>query len=114
MDASLLTPSNIMFGLGIIGIIFSIYHYFRTPQIKAEKTDALLSQRVQWDRESIDKKTEELSKRLDSSMTLAQNHIHTVDVKVDNLSQMVNQMNLTLTGEITKLSTIIDERIPRK
>lgn len=103
-----------MFGLGIIGIIFGVYHYFKNPQIEEEKKAGLLAQQVQWEKESTDKRFAEMGSRMDAALALAQNHTHTVDVKVDALTSMVNAMNLTITGEITKLSTIIDERIPAK
>lgn len=109
-----LTPSNITFVLGIMAIIFSIYNYFRNPQIKSEKTDALLNQRVQWEKEASDKKFSDMGLRIDTAMTTAQNHIHTVDVKVDGLMKDVSLMNVAITKELTRLSTIIEERIPRK
>lgn len=46
--------------------------------------------------------------RLDVAMTTAQNHIHTVDVKVDKLIETVGSMS----NKITELSTIISERLP--
>ena len=50
----------------------------------------------------------EMGVRLDTAMTTAQNHIHTVDIKVDKLIESVNGMG----NKITELSTIINERIP--
>jgi len=44
---------------------------------------------------------------------MAQNHIHTVDTKVDGLANTITQMNLSLTNELTKLGTIISERMPK-
>ena len=76
--------------------------------------DKLFEQRIQWEKESNDKRFTELGARLTDSMTLAQNHIHTVDVKVDGLIGSVDTMNLQLTNEITKLRTIIEERFPKK
>jgi len=111
---SFLTTSNITFVLGILAIIFSVYSYFRNPQIKSEKTDALLNQRVQWEKESTDKKFADFGLRLDNSMSMAQNHIHTVDVKVDGLMKDVSEMNVSISKELTRLSTIIEERIPKK
>jgi hypothetical protein len=52
--------------------------------------------------------------RMDAALALAQNHTHTVDVKVDTLIGSVNQMNLQLTNAITRLETTINERIPKK
>ena len=131
--SELITPSNILFALGILGVIFTVFNYFRNPQEDLEKkqliTDkdlsskatilaqkeaegkaGLLAQQVQWEKEANEKKFVEFGLRLDSAMTIAQNHIHTVDVKVDTLIGTVASMS----NEITRLSTIIDERIQKK
>jgi hypothetical protein len=117
----LITPSNIFFTLGIIGVLFTIYNYFRNPQEALERQQALgqsdidgkaklLAQQVQWEKEANEKKFIEFGLRLDTAMTLAQNHIHTVDTKVDTLLGTVGKMS----NEITRLATIINERIPHK
>jgi hypothetical protein len=129
----IINPSNIMFALGILGVIFSVFFYFRKPQEKLEKKQIiaeenlkdkatilsqkeaegkaqLLAQQVQWEKEANEKKFNEFSCRLDTAMTLAQNHIHTIDTKVDTLITTIGKMS----NEITRLSTIIDERIPKK
>lgn len=110
----LLTAPNITFALGILAIIFSIYNYFKNPQIEEDKKGSLLAQQVQWEKDITEKRFTEMGSRMDAALTLAQNHTHTIDVKVDGLIAMVNDMNLKVTSEITKLSTIIDERVPRK
>lgn len=118
---NLFTTSNIMFALGIIGILFSVYSYFRNPQEKlaldqaltkkdVESEAALLAQEVKLKNEQNDKKVTELAARLDGAMTLAQNHIHTVDTKVDGVITQISLMS----NEITMLRTIIEERMPRK
>lgn len=108
--SELITPSNIMFSLGIIGTLFTIFNYFNNPQKNSEKNDALLDQRVQWDKDSNDKRFAEMGERMTSALTLAQNHIHTVDTKVDSV---IHALGL-LSNEVTKLATIIDERVPKK
>ena len=110
----ILTPQNITFGLGIIGIMFTVYHYFKNPQIKSEKTDALFEQRITCEKEASNDKFNALTKAMDNSLNLAQNHIHSVDVKIDKLTNMVNAMNVQFTSSIKELSTIINERMPRK
>lgn len=130
---SFLTPSNVTFSIGIIALIFSVYKSYRVPQEDLEKKQALtekdigdkasvlaqkevenkaalLAQQVEQERSVNEKRYSEFGLRLDSAMTLAQNHIHTVDVKVDNLVTIVNVMS----NRITELSTIINERIPKK
>ena len=127
------TLQNIVFILGILGMLFSIFNYFRSPQEDIEKKQivagkdldtkatilaqkeaegkaSLLAQQVEWEKVANEKKFSEFSTRLDNAMTLAQNHIHTVDIKIDALTTITN----TMSNEITRLSTIIDERIPRR
>ena len=124
--------SLITFALGIIGMIFGIYRYFKDPQIDIDKKQALnderdknkatildqkavenkaelLAQQFSIERESNNRRFTELGERIDKSMTLAQNHIHTVDTKVDVLTKSVNEMS----NEITRLATIISERMPK-
>lgn len=125
--------SIVTFILGLLGTIFTVYHYFKNPQIELDKKQAINDERDKnkatvADQEAVKNKTEllaqqflsekednnrrftELGEALKSSMTLAQNHIHTVDTKVDALTKEVG----CLENSITKLGTIIEERIPRK
>ena len=129
----IITTSNIMFALGIIGIIIGVYKSINKPQVDLEKTQAineekdkskatvlqqkeaenkasLLAQQVQNEKEDNNRRFMELGELLRSSMTLAQNHIHTVDTKVDVLAKEVN----VLSTKIAQLTTVIDERIPRR
>lgn len=129
----LLTPQNITFVVGMLGVIFSVFMYFRKPQEDLETQQALLgkdiggkatllaqeeakgkasllAQQVQLTTDANEKKFAELSQRLDASMTLAQNHIHTVDTKVDGLISTM----ASLKSDVVRLTTIIEERIPRK
>ena len=129
---TLLTASNITFVLGIMVIIFTIYNYFKNPQIKLERDVAvsekevlgkasalaqqvenkatILAQQLQWEKENNAVRFSELQVNIKEVMTLAQNHIHTVDIKVDKLQGIMEHMG----NEITRLATIIDERIPKK
>jgi len=127
----ILTTSNIMFTLGVIGTIIGVYKSINNPQKELEKGQAineerdkskatlleqkevdtkaqLLAQQMNTERENNNRRFEELGKRLDASFLLASNHIHTVDTKVDILTKEVSG----LTNKITELATIINERIP--
>lgn len=129
---TILTLPNIMFVIGILGTIFAVYFHFAKPQEDIEKTQikidkevgtkatilaqqemaakaSLLAQGVEWEKIANEKKFTEFGLRLDGAMLLATNHIHTVDTKVDKLSVDVNGISV----EIAKLTTIIEERIPR-
>lgn len=108
--SELLNPGNVMFALGILGTIFTVFSYFRNPQVESDKKDALLPQQVQWAAEGSERRFVEMGGRITEAMTLAQNHIHTVDTKVDTLGKGVIEMG----KELTRLATIIEERIPKK
>lgn len=118
---------------GAISIIFTVYNYFKNPQIKLDKEQALtenelgtkatilaqkeletkallLAEQVKGKNEENERRFLDMGIRLDTAMTTAQNHIHTVDTKVDKLIESVNVMG----NKITELSTIISERIPKK
>ncbi len=120
----LLNPSNIVFGMGVIGTIFGVYKSFHDPQVELDKQQDLdkqeidgkadiLQERAKWDREQNEKRFSDMAARLDTAFSLAQNHTHTVDVKVDGLISSVNTMNLQMTNSLTKLETTINERIPK-
>lgn len=94
--AELLTTSNIVFFLGVIGVIFSVYNYFRNPQIKADTKDALMAQRL-----------DSLSAQI---INLRDNHIHSLQGAIEQTNKNVNALAI----EVTRLGTIIDERIPKK
>lgn len=122
---TLLTPSNITFALGLVGIIFGVYKMFHDPQVSMDKqlnldkqdVDSqvkLLALQVTNDRQATDRRFSEMMQRLDDALTLAQNHTHTVDVKVDGLTVMVNAMNIEMTKGFTRFGTIFEERFSKK
>jgi hypothetical protein len=106
--------------LGLGGILFTIYNHFKDPQTKLDKQQALaekesnnkaliLAQQLQWEKESNEKKFTELQVNIRDSTTMAQNHIHTIDVRVTNLAELMNIMNMS----IMELKTIVTERFPK-
>jgi hypothetical protein len=105
----LLTTSNITFALGIIAIVFTIYRYFKDPQTDDEKQAALLGQRVQFMYENFEARYKSMQDNFNSLLLQSNNHIHTLDVKIDKLACETTD----LVKEVTKLQTIIDERIPK-
>ena len=111
--------------LVLLGYIFFIYNYFKNPQVSLDKQQdldkanvdskaLLLEKQATWDRENNEKKFQDMGTRMDRAMALAENHTHTVDVKVDALITSVNSMNLQLTNEVTRLRTTIEERLPKR
>lgn len=107
---SLLTIQNLTFVAGAIGVIFTIYNNVKNPQVDLEKKDALLSQQTKYNAESNDRRFTEVQNSFNALVLQSNNHIHTVDVKVETLNASV----MAMSNEITRLGTIIDERIPKK
>jgi len=99
---------------GLLGVIFSVYNYFRKPQIDTEKQDALQAQQLQWQKEMNDKRFLEMGTRIDSSFTMAKNDISHVDAKVTMLMVDDNKWHLEISNKLTELQTIINERMPQK
>jgi hypothetical protein len=110
MNENLLTIPNVVFALGIIGTIFTVYNYFKDPQISGEKKDALLAQQVQWQIEGTERRFKEIQESFNGLLLQSNNHIHTVETKVDAQTCTIAAMGI----EIAKLTTIIEERIPKK
>jgi hypothetical protein len=129
MDIVSLIGSAISF----IGVIFVVYLSFRNPQIANEKEHIEIEQEVkdkatllsqkevenkasvlekqfQWYMDATERKFADFGKRLEDAFLMASNHTHTVDTKVDKLIESTNSLGLT----VERLSTIIEERIPRK
>lgn len=125
--------SMIISTITLVGVIFAVFLYFKNPQEKLEKTQlvnaerdkgkatileqkevenkaAVLEKQFTWYMEANNQKFADMGKRLDDAFTLAANHTNTVDTKVDKLIQIVNSLN----GEVIKLQTIINERVPCK
>lgn len=122
---NILTTGNVMFAIGIVTLLFSIWNKVKSPQealdkqvaVEREEVDGkakVLEQRVQWEKESTNQKFTDMGKRLDDAFALAQNHTHTVDVKVDVLIKTTNEWHLQISNKLTRLETLIEERMPNK
>lgn len=99
-----------MFAIGIVGTLFTVFKFIRDPQAKSDKTDALLEQRLNMRDEATEKRFKEINANFLALLSQSQNHIHTVDTKVENLNKTLSEVG----KEIVRLSTIIEERIPKK
>jgi len=87
---------NIVNATLLLGMLFTVYKSFRGPQEKTEKQDAVFAEQL---------------KQLRLEFTnLKDNHIHSLDVKLDGAISSINAQAI----ETAKLSTIINERIPMK
>ena len=88
-----------MFILGLLAILFSIYNYFKNPQIDSEKQDAIFGQRLM-----------EIEKQLSLFVSTFQSHIQSDNTQFGMLNQHVVEVDKS----VVKLTTIIEERIPKK
>lgn len=90
----------IIFVLGLMGTVFTVYNYFKNPQIKLEKQDLLVGERIS-----------DLGKQLSN---LRDNHLHTIEVKMDThiSNQAINERETAMM--LTRLQTILEERLPLK
>ena len=130
---SIITPGNITFTIGMLGVIFSVFFYFRKPQEEMETKQALtekdisskatilaqkeletkallLAEQVKGKNEENERRFLEMGKRLEDAFLLAANHTHEIVNKVEGLTLLVSEMS----NQITKLTTIIDERTNKK
>lgn len=81
--------------LSICGIVFSIYLYFRNPQIKTDQVTLKLRDDVT-----------DLQRQI---LEVKENHLKSVENDIKILTAAVTDLSKT----VVKLSTIIDERIPK-
>ena len=110
MKESLITPGNIMFVIFLLGTIFGVYNYFKKPQDEGsliqkevEGKALLLAQQVQTEKEYNTKKFIELTERFNNT-----------DGKIEELIKSINDMNLNLTKQLTKVQTIVEEHLKIK
>lgn len=132
----MLTPEILNYILGFIALMsiaFNIWSKVRKPQEDIEKKQAvsdkeieskatillakeveakadILAKQVQWTSESNEKRFSEMQLNIRESTALAQNHIHTIQEKVEGLVAMIYNLD----NKIATLTAIIQERIPKK
>lgn len=90
--------TTITFLLGIVAVIsvlFNVYNSFRNPQIRADQVDIKFREEI----DTLKKTVQEIK----------ETHLRTVEQDIKNLTSAVNDLSKT----VVRLSTIIDERIPR-
>ena len=121
--------------IAILGALFSVFLYFREPQEKLDKRQALaekdidnkatvlaqkemeskaalLAQQVESEKILNEKKFSEMTSNLNNAITGLQRNIHDVDTKVDGLIASYGSWHLDVSNRITELSTILRERLP--
>lgn len=99
----------VLFWIGIIGVIFTVYHYFRNPQIRTDKRDAIQEQQFKWVQETTERRFKDIQGNFTDLLSLNQNHLHTIDTKIEVLNEIVSSLG----KDIVKLQTIVEERYKR-
>lgn len=90
-----ITTTGVLFIITIAGTVFGIYHYFKKPQDQSEKNDIKLEDRIK----AVEKELYEVK----------QTHLLAMEKDLKSLTDSVNELSRT----VVRLSTIIDERIPK-
>lgn len=99
--------STINFFIALFALVFGVYHFFRNPQIKSDKIDALFKQHLEFLSLQFNEKFSGFDKQL---VNLKDNHLHTINEDLKTLTKTVNDLAIN----VGKLETRIDERIPKK
>lgn len=100
-----LTAILSVFGLGTV--VFSVYLYFRNPQIKTDQTTLKLEDKIKaLEKDNSDLKTD-IQKQF---IEIKETHIRSIEGDIKTLTTAVNDLSKT----VVRLSTIIDERIPKQ
>jgi len=110
MNIPVFTMDQLLGFLALGAIVFSVYRYFRDPQVNSSQIEALIKQRAQLKDEDYERRFASLQKNLEDALKLALNHSHTVEIEVRTLNTQFGH----LSRELVMLKTIIDERIPKK
>lgn len=69
-----------------------------------------MNQQMEWQSSAIEKRFQAMQESYNALLLQSNNHIHTVDTKVDKLNESMIEMG----KHVVKLATIIEERIPKK
>lgn len=91
-----LSPDYIMFGLTLGGIAFAIYRSYRDPQANSDKVDAVTEVRITMLQEGLTK--------------IMTNHLPHMDAKIEDIHHDIAMLK----ESVVRLTTVIEERIPRK
>mgnify|MGYP001186393962 CR=1 FL=1 len=93
--SNILTPGNVMFVIGLVGIVITVYRSIVNPQTASDKNSIKLEDRIK----AVEKAVQEIK----------ETHLRTVEQDIKNLTSSVNELSKT----VVRLATIIDERIPK-
>lgn len=102
-----LTPANITFVLGLIGILFTVFKLIFYPQKEAKTNELLLDQKANFLRDEYDKKFATLDIRFAEITKDNQNHLHTLEKQMDTLTNIIIQQG----KDLVRLETTINIKL---
>lgn len=105
----LITQSNVMFVIGLIGIGFTVFKSIFDPQKKSETNDLLMDQKADFLRSEYDKKFISIDDRLNELAKNNQNHLHTLETKLDALTKLVVDNG----KDLVRIETTMNIKLPR-
>lgn len=95
-----ITANTIFLGIAIISSITAAIMFFRKPQEIGERRDAVLGEKFSNLKEEI--------------TNLKDNHIHTLDTKLDAFINSQNIRNESFSNKLVEITTMLNERLPIK
>lgn len=98
-----------MFVLGLIGIGYTVFMSIFGPQKKSETNDLLLDQKASFLREEYAAKFKDIEGKFDELTRQNQNHLHTLESKLDSLTNLV----VSLSKDVVRIETIINIKLPK-
>jgi len=96
----------VTFFLAVGGGAFTIYSHLTRPQRILDRALSGVTEQIKL----VDQRFDNHEALTSQIKKLEDNHIHTIESKLETNTEAVNQLRV----ELGKLSTIIDERIPKK
>ena len=105
----LITQSNVIFTIGILSGLYAFFKLVIFPQKQSKAKDQLDDQKAKFLRSEYDKKFVSLDERLAEVTKNNQNHLHTIDTKLDALTKMI----VDLGKDVIRLETTLNIKLPK-
>lgn len=99
--------------ISVLTFLGLMYAFIWKPREKSERTDALIKQAFENHEKAQDKEFDAFETKLvslkENINNLRDNHIHTLQEKIDNNSKSINEVKQS----VVKIETILNERLPK-
>jgi hypothetical protein len=101
-----MTDEYLQFGAVAVIFLFAIKEFFAWMRARKENGTSGITPAER----EINRRFDEVHGQISGLVKQTDNHIHTIESKVETLSNNIIEMG----KEITKLATIVEERMPKK